>query len=208
MILSIETATESCSTALVGQGTIVGVRTIVEKNIHSERLVPLIDELITAAGTSRKQLEAVAVSIGPGSFTGLRIGVSTAKGLSMALDIPLLAVPTMDGIAEAYRMEHPSIEGQEFCAMIDAKREEAFFAYYSISHSEIHRLSEFSINTKSEILAEASKRSMVVRQPSISAVAIGTLAFRHKKKYSVVDFTDLEPLYIRDFVATTPKNKA
>ncbi|MFA6437900.1 MAG: tRNA (adenosine(37)-N6)-threonylcarbamoyltransferase complex dimerization subunit type 1 TsaB [Bacteriovoracaceae bacterium] len=207
MILAIETATEVCSAALVDHQTVIAVRSQHEKNIHSERLLSLIDDVFSAAGIGRTAIDAVAVSIGPGSFTGLRIGLSAAKGLALALDVPLIAVPTLDGIAEAYRSARKSSDPDIFCAMIDAKREEAFYAFYKIDRDEIVRNGEFAIIIKSDILAEASMTGAVALQPEISAACIGLLADRRKKEFTLHNFSTAEPLYLRDFVATIPKNK-
>lgn len=207
MILAIETATEICSTALVHGGTIINERNVDEKNIHSERLLVLISEMLAESSIPKEQVEAIAVSIGPGSFTGLRIGLSTAKGLALALDIPIIAIPTLDGIAEAFRLEHKYNNEKSFCALIDAKREESFFAFYTITENDIAKLSDYTITLKNEILNEAHQKNSITVQSKISASAVGILAERKKEMYRVADFLFLEPLYIRDFVATLPKNK-
>jgi len=207
MIIAIETATEVCSAALIDRDTVLCERSLHEKNIHSERLMLLIDEVLTYSKTSKMQLHGIAVSFGPGSFTGLRIGLSTAKGLAMALDLPLFAVPTLDGIAESFRLNQNPGSKKIFCAMVDAKREEAFFAYYTITQNEIARRNDYSIKLKSEILLDASGQDAVVIQPNISAASIGLLAYRKRNEYTVSDFSHTEPMYLRDFVVTFPKSK-
>jgi len=207
MIIAIETATEVCSAALIERNTVLCERSLHEKNIHSERLMLLIDEVLTHSKISKGQLQGIAVSVGPGSFTGLRIGLSTAKGLAMALDLPLFAVPTLDGIAESYRLNQESRGETIFCAMVDAKREEAFFAFYGIAQNEIFRQRDYSIKLKAEILLEASTQHAIVLQPKISAASIGLLAYRKQNDYQISDFSHTEPMYLRDFVATLPKNK-
>ncbi|MFZ4618984.1 MAG: tRNA (adenosine(37)-N6)-threonylcarbamoyltransferase complex dimerization subunit type 1 TsaB [Bacteroidota bacterium] len=208
MIIAIETATEVCSAALVHSSNVLARRSVHEKNIHSERLLILIDEVLKESNTAPSQLTAVAVSVGPGSFTGLRIGLSAAKGLAMALNIPIIAVPTLDGIAESFRLSRTIPSEMNFCAMIEAKREEAFFAFYSVTPQEIQRRSEYSIKVKNEILPEAASLSAETEQPETSAASIGLLAERKQKEFLISDFSLLEPLYLRDFVATLPKNKA
>ncbi|MDP1676897.1 MAG: tRNA (adenosine(37)-N6)-threonylcarbamoyltransferase complex dimerization subunit type 1 TsaB [Bacteroidota bacterium] len=205
MILAIETATEVCSTALVHNGVLLGERSLKEKNIHSERLLLLVDEVLKSAQVKNNQLEAIAVSIGPGSFTGLRIGISTAKGLALALDIPIIAVPTLDGIAESYRRSRLTKENENFCSLIEAKREEAFFAFFLITQNDIILQSEYAIKLKEEIMIEGKSRNSIIDQPSINASSIGFLAERKKKEFELSDFLYLEPLYLRDFVATLPK---
>ena len=201
MILAIETATEVCAAALVNGGRTIAERSVTERNIHSERLLQLIDEILKEADVPPSGLTAVAVSIGPGSFTGLRIGLSTAKGLALALGIPLIPVPTLDAVAEAYRASN----GGNFCAMIDAKREESFYAFYEPGLDENKRVTEVAITLRSSILQEAQQRTASVEQPSFTAAAVGRIAERHRASLSLQDFSELEPFYLRDFVATTPK---
>lgn len=207
MILAIETATEVCSTALVHCRNIMSVRNLNEKNVHSEQLMVLIDQVLKESQTVVDMLDAVAVSIGPGSFTGLRIGLSTAKGLACALNIPIIAVPTLDGIAEEYRRTRTSFRNETFCAMVDAKRNEAFFAFYSITENDIDRLTDYSIVSKETILEEAKSRGAVIGQPLCNSASVGLYAERKEKELTVSDFSHLEPLYLRDFVATTPKKQ-
>lgn len=201
MILAIETATEVCAAALVENGRTISERAVTERNIHSERLLQLIDDMLKEAGVPPSGLSAVAVSIGPGSFTGLRIGLSTAKGLALALGIPIVPVPTLDAVAEEFRQYG---EGN-FCAMIDAKREESFFAFYEPGADECRRVTEVSITLRAAILQEASQRNASVEQPPFSAAAVGRIGERRRSDLSRSDFSDLEPFYLRDFVATTPK---
>jgi len=205
MILAIETATEVCSTALVHNGKVLGERSVKEKNIHSERLLLLVDDVLTETQISKDQLNAIAISIGPGSFTGLRIGLSTAKGLALALGIPIIAVPTLDGIAESYRRSRSTEAEEKFCAMIDAKRDEAFYTFYSITQNDVILQSEYAIKSKEEIIGEGKSRNSILHQPSINASSIGFLAERKKKELQLSDFLYLEPLYLRDFMATLPK---
>lgn len=206
MILGIETATEICSVALVRDAKVISSRSVNEKNIHSERLLLLIDEVLKEKKHSLKELDGVAVSIGPGSFTGLRIGLSTAKGLAMALSIPIIAVPTLDGIAEGFRIEQGNTVSERFCSLIDAKRNEAFYALYSFNKKELQRETEYSIRSKDEIIAEAESRNATIEQPVINAGNIAILAERRRKEFEVDDISHLEPLYLRDFVATTKRN--
>ncbi len=205
MIIAIETATEVCSAALVHNGILLGERSLKEKNIHSERLLLLVDEVLKSSQVKNNQLGAIAVSIGPGSFTGLRIGLSTAKGLALALEIPIIAVPTLDGIAESYRRSRSTEQNENFCAMIDAKRDEAFYAFYLITQNDVILQSEYAIKAKDEIILEGRSRQSNLIQPLINASSIGFLAYRKKKDFELSDFLYLEPLYLRDFVATLPK---
>ena len=119
-LLLIETATSVCSVALADEGRIVASRTSREPNAHSTQLPLFVKELMAVASP-----DAVCVSAGPGSYTGLRIGVSTAKGICYALDVPLLSVPTLLGMASLYYRQHPDYVGL-VCPMIDARRMECY----------------------------------------------------------------------------------
>ena len=104
MILSIETSTDVCSVAIHKQGQLVADRQSSEAYSHAEKLTPLIDEILVDNNIKRGELTAVAVSAGPGSYTGLRIGTSTAKGLCYALEIPLITISTLESMLEG--IEH------------------------------------------------------------------------------------------------------
>lgn len=119
-VLLIETATSVCSVALVDGGEVVASRECDAPNAHSTQLPIFVKELL-----SQGRPDVVGVSAGPGSYTGLRIGVSTAKGLCYALDIPLVSVPTLQGMASLYFHQHPDYHGL-VCPMIDARRMECY----------------------------------------------------------------------------------
>jgi tRNA threonylcarbamoyladenosine biosynthesis protein TsaB len=138
-ILNIETATKNCSVALAKEGKTILCKEIAEEGYsHAERLHVFIEEIIKEAGIQMKDLVAVAVSQGPGSYTGLRIGVSATKGLSYALGIPLIAIDTLQTLAS-------KVEGIEglIVPMIDARRMEVYSAVFSVG-----------LEKKREVLAE------------------------------------------------------
>lgn len=130
-LLLIETATQICSVALASNGAIVVERHSDEPNAHSSKLATFIDEIMK----SRMPLEAVCVSSGPGSYTGLRIGVSSAKGIAYALGIPLVSIPTLQNMAMQYYSEHPDYNGL-VCPMIDARRMECYTAIFGRTPNE------------------------------------------------------------------------
>ena len=133
LILSIETATSICSVALHEKGELINFKEIDSDKSHSELLLQYIEEVLTEAGKSKNELAAIAVSEGPGSYTGLRIGLSTAKGLCYALDRPLIAISTLDAMGLL-------VDDTEnmFCApMIDARRMEVYTAFYDAQNKRI-----------------------------------------------------------------------
>lgn len=124
LILHLETATKVCSVALSNDGVLLyAIDHNEDAYMHGEQLTLLIQELMQHAGKGLSQLDAISVSSGPGSYTGLRIGVSTAKGLCYALSIPLIAVNTLEAMIALSREKHPD---QTICALIDARRMEAY----------------------------------------------------------------------------------
>ncbi|WP_343634293.1 tRNA (adenosine(37)-N6)-threonylcarbamoyltransferase complex dimerization subunit type 1 TsaB [Fluviicola sp.] len=123
-ILHIETATKVCSVALSLNGELARIREFKDEGYsHGEQLTLLIQEVLQLQGITAEDLSAVSVSAGPGSYTGLRIGVSTAKGLCYALNIPLIAIDTLESMAEVARIVYPD---SNLCPMIDARRMEVF----------------------------------------------------------------------------------
>ncbi len=220
IILSIETATPVCSVAIHNDQKLVSLRhTDVEKS-HSELLAVFIKEVLAEAKMEAKALDAVAISEGPGSYTGLRIGASAAKGLCYAADLPLISVSTLLGLAE--KLEHPTAE--YLCPMLDARRMEV---YCLITDRRLNVLQE----ARPEIIEGtsfekwldheiaffgngASKcKEVITADKAIfidgiepSADAIGRLA---ANKYNSGDFEDLasfEPRYLKEFMIKKPKS--
>ncbi|MFN5884369.1 MAG: tRNA (adenosine(37)-N6)-threonylcarbamoyltransferase complex dimerization subunit type 1 TsaB [Bacteroidota bacterium] len=224
LILCIETATEVCSVCLSRDGHAWAVKEITEPNRHASLLSPLIDEILKENGHSFNQLDAVAVSKGPGSYTGLRVGVSTTKGLCYALDKPLIAVPTLQALAALAQKQISSKEPYTLIPMIDARRMEVFTAAYN------HLLEE-STATHAHIIDESSFASQqlpsyyfgngaakcvaTLTHPNLhylaniqcSASGMAALAEAAFIKQRFEDVAYVEPYYLKDFVGTTPKNK-
>ena len=223
LILQIETATASCSVALAKDSEVLAFKQINERNIHAEVITLFIDELMSITGTAYSNLDAVAVSSGPGSYTGLRIGVSTAKGLCFALDKPLIAVETLEAMAygilshEGYAPTSDTL----LCPMIDARRMEVFTAVFNTSGERIRPTSAAIIdeNSFTDLLKSdkilffgdgAEKcRAVLGEYPNAvffpgfinSAVYLTQKAaekFRNKQFENVVYF---EPYYLKDFIA-------
>ena len=134
-ILNIETATSVCSVSLADSGRLLHLEESDEPNLHSSQLTVYIEKLFKQTNLEMKQLNAVAVSKGPGSYTGLRIGVSVAKGICYALNIPLIAISTLQSMAYGYVQKYdPEEKDSWFCPMIDARRMEVYAAFYDLSN--------------------------------------------------------------------------
>jgi len=149
LILNIETATSMCSVSLALDGKILSLQENNEGQSHARVLTTLISKCLTSAKKNMTDLEAISVSKGPGSFTGLRIGVASAKGLCYALNIPMLSVNTLQSMAAHFIEKHPEFAGSFLCPMIDARRMEV---YTAILNSNM----EFINETSAEIIGPGS----------------------------------------------------
>jgi tRNA threonylcarbamoyladenosine biosynthesis protein TsaB len=223
-ILNIETSTEVCSVTLAKDGELLFLKESLEGLNHSELLTVFIEELCAENNFELKQLDAVAVSKGPGSYTGLRIGVSVAKGLCYGLNIPLIAVNSLEtmGISTALK----STEEMLFCPMIDARRMEVYTALYNQDGEELQPVSAEIIDpefhsqylNENKILffgngAEKCKTQITHPNAIFGEPKKTSAQFMQKlteTKYNKKEFEDVayfEPFYLKNFVATIPKNK-
>lgn len=155
-ILSIETSTTNCSVALSKEGDTIALKEDNNHNYsHAELLHQFIEEVLGDAVISINQLSAIAVSKGPGSYTGLRIGVSAAKGLCFALNIPLIAISTLESLANQVTVDNGYI-----VPMLDARRMEAYTAVYNFKHELVREI-------KAEILSSNSFEDILLQQPVV-----------------------------------------
>jgi tRNA threonylcarbamoyladenosine biosynthesis protein TsaB len=218
-ILNIETATKNCSVALAKDGKTILCKEIAEEGYsHAERLHVFIEAIIEEAGIALQDLSAIAVSQGPGSYTGLRIGVSAAKGLCYALDIPLIAVDTLQALAAQV-----TISSGLIIPMIDARRMEVYSAIFSPSLEKKREvlaqiIDENSFEDRQETLyfigdcAEKCK-SVLTKENHVfleeivypSAKEMSALSFEKFKISDTVDVAYFEPYYLKDFMITAPK---
>ncbi|MEN8247928.1 MAG: tRNA (adenosine(37)-N6)-threonylcarbamoyltransferase complex dimerization subunit type 1 TsaB [Bacteroidota bacterium] len=222
MILSIETSTEVCSVAIHQDGKLIASSQSSEAYSHAEKLAPMIDDILRSNNIERKYLKSIAVSAGPGSYTGLRIGVSTAKGLCFALDIPLITVGTLESMLESVE---PKEDHSLLCPMLDARRMEVYCLVGKSNgevlepkHPKIIYESSFEDHLKNHVVYfygnGAEKCNTVITHQNVrfidgitpSAINIGKLA---SVKYENREFDDLayfEPEYLKAFHAIKAKN--
>jgi len=220
-ILNIETATTNCSVSLSNKGETVVLKEDYNNNYsHAERLHIYIDAVLEKANIKASQLDAIAVSKGPGSYTGLRIGVSAAKGLCFALDKPLISIPTLEALANQVNIDEGVI-----VPMLDARRLEVYSAVFDANLNQIRE-------TQAQILDEASFESylnktkvyfigngvpktkeLITHENAIfiedklpSANEMSRLSFDKHKKSDIEDVAYFEPYYLKDFVAIKPKS--
>ena len=220
LILNIETATTNCSVSLSNEGeTLVLKEDYSGSYSHAERLHVYIDEVIKQGGITTDQLDAIAVSKGPGSYTGLRIGVSTAKGLCFALDKPLLAVPTLKALAHQVKEDNGVI-----IPMLDARRLEVYSAVFDTDYNPLRETQAQVLDPDSfkEYLEQGKvyfigngvektktliehENAVFIEEKLPSANEMGALAFHKYKKNDIEDVAYFEPYYLKDFIALKPK---
>lgn len=214
-ILNIETATKNCSVAVAKDGETLSLKEYAgEGYAHAEKLHVFIENALVDAGIAFKDLAAVAVSMGPGSYTGLRIGVSAAKGLCYALNIPLIAVDTLELLARKIEVEEGVI-----IPMIDARRMEAYTSVYTAAHSKIREIRAEIITGDSfneygapvHLVGDgAAKCNGILPEGKAiyytdilypSAAQMGELSYTKYKISDTVDVAYFEPFYLKDFIA-------
>lgn len=228
LILSIETSTPTCSVAIHQNGKLIAQKLIVEEGGHSKQVTVLIDSLLQENGFNLSQIEAIAVSIGPGSYTGLRIGLATAKGLCFGLEIPLIALPTLKILAQGLRQSQQEYSHVRLLPMLDARRMEVYAACYELEDLQEIQASKAVIldeNSFSELQGTtllafgngAEKWQSTCRHPDIQFVNnplfpeaqfMGALAYDEYLNKNFQDLVSLEPDYLKEFMGTQPKNKA
>lgn len=226
LILNIETATPVLSLALSQDGKVLEARENDTQNSHAEQITVLIEEMMKSAGKSFDDLDAVAVSKGPGSYTGLRIGVSTAKGICYAKNIPLIAISTLQSMALGMSMNSGAGENAVFCPMVDARRMEVYDAVYD-KDNKVVRAVEATIVDEKTYQKFLEKNKVVFggngaakcKEVITSANAIFIDDFHPLAEYMVPlseqafqkeNFEDVayfEPFYLKAYVAGKPKVK-
>lgn len=216
-ILNIETATKNCSVTIANEGkTIVCIEVAEEGYSHAEKLHLFFEEALQKAGITFRDLKAVAVSQGPGSYTGLRIGVSAAKGLCYSLNIPLIAVDTLEALARKITIENGII-----VPMIDARRMEVFTAFFEKKYAKVRETKAeiIDVTTYSEVSGtlhligdgaakckEVLHSEKFVYHDEIVYPSSNEMSLVSFEKYKISDFVDVayfEPFYLKDFVMTT-----
>lgn len=226
-ILNIETSGEVCSVCIAINGKPEFVKENNEGRNHATVLTVLIDQVLQEADLTAKNLDAVAISQGPGSYTGLRIGVSVAKGICYAANIPLIAVSTLQTQAAGFMLvENNIIAGDLLCPMIDARRMEVYKAFFSVSgqmHGEISAdiIDENSYQEELENKkiwffgsgAEKCRNVITHKNAKIygnfdtSSTYMSAISYQHFVNKKFEDVAYFEPFYLKEFVATIAKNK-
>jgi tRNA threonylcarbamoyladenosine biosynthesis protein TsaB len=224
VILSLETSAKVCSVAVHENDTLLATAEVHIAQSHASKLAPLIKEVNEMAGISFNQLDAVAVSAGPGSYTGLRIGVSTAKGLCFALGIPLVTVNTLELLA--FQMSKTLSTNILLCPMIDARRMEVYCRLTDKDLTEIipngamiiDELSFTGILEKNPVMFfgdGATKCRSVIRHRNAAfiegvypmALQLGFMAGEKLKRKETEDLLNFEPFYLKEFLIKNPVHR-
>ena len=225
-ILNIETSTSVCSVAASQDGQTIFVKEDLKGPSHAVSLGVFVDEALSFIDSHAIPLDAVAVSCGPGSYTGLRIGVSMAKGICYGRNVPLIGLPTLEVLSVPVLLYHDLPEDALLCPMLDARRMEVYSAVYDRALNQVKPVS-------AEIIDENSYADILTRKPvvffgngagkcrdvitgdnvhyidgicplAVDMLALSEMAFRNSRFENVAYF---EPFYLKEFVATKPKNK-
>ena len=225
-ILNIETSTETCSVAVAQDGGIIFEKINNEPNSHTKYLAKFVEEALSFAESHAIPLDAVAVSSGPGSYTGLRIGVSTAKGICYGKNVPIIAIPTLKLLCvKPLLSDDIEDENALLCPMIDARRMEAYTAIYDRALREVREVKAEVIdaNTYNEWLDKglvyffgngAEKCKEIINHPNArfidnvipTAKSMLPLAELAIAKGQYEDVAYFEPFYLKDFVAIKSKS--
>jgi tRNA threonylcarbamoyladenosine biosynthesis protein TsaB len=230
LILGIETATSICSVALVRDRKLLAMRESMGARDHSATLTTYIAEVFTETGFVYNQLDSIAVSMGPGSYTGLRIGVSSAKGLCYALDKPLIAVDTLKSLAwqalQNCKEQGKDMDDVLLVPMLDARRMEVYTAVFDRNLQLIEAVNAHIVNedsfgsfadkkilyfgdgaSKCKSIFELKNNFAFLENIELSAVAICMLAESEFRDHNFADLAYCEPFYLKDFIAGKPRVK-
>ncbi len=223
-LINVETSTEVCSVALSLDGKVVWHKENFDGQSHSVSLAKFIEELMDYAQKANLNIDGVAVSCGPGSYTGLRIGVSTCKGLCYGMDVPLIAVNTLQTMANHVVKSGEVEAGSLLCPMIDARRMEVYTAFFDGGLRQVKETSADVIDGDSykdrtekvvcfgngaEKCRQALSRDNFVFVDDVHPLALDMVELS-EKAYQNREFQDVayfEPFYLKEFVATVGKNK-
>lgn len=225
-ILNIETSTPVCSIALSAEGVVLFEKSSFDGPSHAALLGVYVEEALAVMKEKALKLDAVAVSSGPGSYTGLRIGVSVAKGLCFGFGIPLIGIPTLSIMASRLIGQSGGATDRLYCSMLDARRMEVYAAIYDASLSEVRQTTADIVDadTYSTFLAEgnvcffgsgAAKCKEVIVSPNATfaddvhplAVDMAPIADKTFAAGKFEDAAYFEPFYLKEFQATVAKNK-
>lgn len=230
LILCIETGTNICSVGIARDGELVSLRESVEGRDHAKHVGVFVDELLRETGVAPDELDAVAVGMGPGSYTGLRIGVSFAKGLCYGLQIPLVAVGSLDALAEVAIEDNEAgilaVESWDeavLCPMVDARRMEVYTRLYNAKGEPLSDVAAEVVDENTFADVRRDKRLVIFGngaekcrevlhdavyvEVAPSARGLARLAEQRLQAGQTEDIAYFEPFYLKDFIVIPSKKK-
>jgi tRNA threonylcarbamoyladenosine biosynthesis protein TsaB len=213
-ILAVETSGDLCSTAVMLDEKTYSEINILQKHIHSEKLMSMLKQVLDSVDLSINEISQIVFSSGPGSFTGLRIGLSAVKGIAFGAEKPVMPVPTFDALA--YQISKMLNSGSDFGIVSNVNTEELYYSVYRkiedkklemVKELSLIRKDEFEDNTKDikYIFGNFSHKKVFNKTPILSAVNIAEWAYLFGKELLTYDFDYLEPNYFKKFVAKVKK---
>lgn len=219
-ILNIDTATDICSVALTRGSEVVALRENADGKSHAKTLLPFIRDILSEQQIAPDALDAVSLSTGPGSYTGLRIGTSTAKGICYAMGIPLIGIPTLQLIAAPFAERYDSLTNYVICPLLDARRMEVFTSVYTPDLQQVNPVSAVIVdeNSFTEILSKKQVlfcgngvekcRDLLKKSPHshfdttpISAKNMAKIALKKFESKQFEDVAYFEPYYFKEYIA-------
>jgi tRNA threonylcarbamoyladenosine biosynthesis protein TsaB len=216
IILGIETATMTGGVALLNEKRLISEYTLNVRTTHTARLMPVIDQILRDSSIDKSEIDGIAISTGPGSFTGLRIGLATAKGLALGLSIPLLGVPTLDALAR-----NVPFAAYQICTILDAKKKEVYASLFRYEDDALVRKMPYQVTPPSDLMAQIHEKTIflgdavnVYRQLIVEKLGnlavfapyaqrlprsaiVAEMGLLKLKAADHLDITSAEPLYIR-----------
>jgi len=220
IILNIDTSSPVCSVCLAAHGKPVATRNAVPENKHASMLSSMIMEVLAEAGLNMADISAVALSSGPGSYTGLRIGTSVAKGICYGRRIPLIGVPTLQGLAWQMAQAHPDPNGV-YIPMVDARRDDIYMAVYDVDNNMIEKdtfatasvvfydiKAAYTVKNvyfggtgawKMEIICSNNEFGIVIENIICVAANISAVSYEKYITDAFEDITSFEPFYLKEF---------
>lgn len=198
LILNIETATPTCSVALAKDGQLLSVREMHNVQSHASLVTLFIDEVLKESGKTTENLDAVAVSIGPGSYTGLRIGLSTAKGLTYALDIPLIEVNTLESLAEGM-VSNCFDENGIYIPLIDARRDEVYYGVFNSGMDVLEKVQPLVLNCNS--FSQYAQKAYVAGSGALKTIELAKekqFIFLDKVNFSAINMLKKSNCYFAE----------
>ncbi|MEJ8758501.1 tRNA (adenosine(37)-N6)-threonylcarbamoyltransferase complex dimerization subunit type 1 TsaB [Pontibacter sp. H259] len=228
LILSLETSSTVCSVALHRDEQLLGASELQIEKSHSSHITVMIDQLVENCGATLEQLDAIAVSGGPGSYTGLRIGSATAKGICYALDKSLISISTLHGLALQVIKATPNPERYLFCPMLDARRMEVYTCLLDHQLNEVLPIEPIVLDVdtfatelqikpiiffgsgagKLKQFQDGIANALFIDDVVLSAKPMGELGLQKYKEQAFEDVAYYEPFYLKDVYITSSKPKA